>query len=60
MTILQWFTKHSLQTGLSYQSVNKLTRTFNVHKVAVWTLYKPLKFVLTLFFFHRGMQKIFE
>ena len=36
------------------------TWTFDIHKVAVWTLYKTLKFVLPFFFLHRGMQKIFE
>lgn len=36
------------------------TWTFNIHEVAVWALNKPLKFVLSFFFLHRGMQKIFE
>ena len=36
------------------------TWTLDIHEVAVGTLNKPLKFVLSFFFFHRGMQKIFE
>lgn len=36
------------------------TWTLDVHEVAVWALHKPLEFVLSFFFLHRGMQKIFE
>lgn len=55
-----WHTQNNCLSMAEHSCDLVAAWTFDIHKVAVWTLHKTLEFVLPFFFLHRGMQKIFE